>query len=130
MPWRRDCHQISGLSVFRRQRRRNRIRELYDFTTRWREGIGYTVNCRRFRACQLLAVAMALIGAKSTLAQEQHLTAREVIARIQAHVGIPWQAETVDTFKAGNPDAPVTGIAVTMMATLDVLQRATAAGQN
>ena len=39
----------------------------------------------------------------------------------QAHVGIPWQQETVDTFKAGNPDAEVHGIAVTMMATLDVL---------
>jgi putative NIF3 family GTP cyclohydrolase 1 type 2 len=36
----------------------------------------------------------------------------------------------VDTFKAGNPDAEVKGIAVTMMATLDVLERAAAAGQN
>ncbi|MGH9552857.1 MAG: Nif3-like dinuclear metal center hexameric protein, partial [Terriglobales bacterium] len=35
-----------------------------------------------------------------------------------------------DTFKAGNPDTPVTGIAVTMMATLDVLQHAAAAGDN
>jgi putative NIF3 family GTP cyclohydrolase 1 type 2 len=38
--------------------------------------------------------------------------------------------QTVDTFKAGNPDAEVKGIAVTMMATLDVLQRAASAGQN
>lgn len=38
--------------------------------------------------------------------------------------------ETVDTFKSGDPDAPVTGIAVTMMATLDVLQRAAANKQN
>ena len=38
--------------------------------------------------------------------------------------------QTVDTFKAGNPDTPVTGIAVTMMATLDVLQRAAANHQN
>ena len=36
----------------------------------------------------------------------------------------------MDTFKAGDPDTPVTGIAVTMMATLDVLQRAAAAGDN
>jgi putative NIF3 family GTP cyclohydrolase 1 type 2 len=36
----------------------------------------------------------------------------------------------VDTFKAGNPDAPVTGIAVTMMATMDVLERAAASGKN
>jgi putative NIF3 family GTP cyclohydrolase 1 type 2 len=52
------------------------------------------------------------------------------VAAIQEHVGIPWQKETVDTFKAGNPDTPVTGIAVTMMATMDVLERAAANGQN
>ena len=37
---------------------------------------------------------------------------------------------TVDTFKAGDPDQPVTGIAVTMMATYDVLERAAASGKN
>ena len=63
-------------------------------------------------------------------AQGKHLTARDVIARIQQQVGVPWQSDTVDTFKAGNPDSRVSGIAVTMMATLDVLQRAAAAGDN
>jgi putative NIF3 family GTP cyclohydrolase 1 type 2 len=57
-------------------------------------------------------------------------TANEVIEQIKAHVGIPWMAQTVDTFKAGDPNARVTGVAVTMMATLDVLQRAAANGQN
>jgi len=52
------------------------------------------------------------------------------VAAIQKNVGVPWNSETVDTFKAGNPDTPVTGIAVTMMATLDVLQRAAKKGQN
>ena len=86
---------------------------------------------RSFGACAvLLLAATSSIGANSAAAQDKHLTAREVISRIQAHVGIPWQQETVDTFKAGNPDAEVHGIAVTMMATLDVLQRAAAAGQN
>jgi putative NIF3 family GTP cyclohydrolase 1 type 2 len=63
-------------------------------------------------------------------AQDQKLTAREVIARIQQQVGVPWRSDTVDTFKAGNPETVVTGIAVTMMATLDVLQRAAASGDN
>ena len=63
-------------------------------------------------------------------AQDRRLTAREVVAAIQKNVGVPWNSDTVDTFKAGNPDSPVTGIAVTMMATLDVLQRAAAKGQN
>lgn len=81
--------------------------------------------------CALYALAAAGgIGTISAAAQDKPLTAREVIARIQAHVGIPWQQETVDTFKAGNPDGEVKGIAVTMMATFDVLQRAAAAGQN
>jgi len=58
------------------------------------------------------------------------LTAQEVVDRIKAHVGIPWITETRDTFKAGDPQTPVTGIAVTMMATMDVLARAAANGQN
>jgi putative NIF3 family GTP cyclohydrolase 1 type 2 len=76
----------------------------------------------------LSIVITAAVG--SATAQTKALTAREVIARIQTHVGIPWQQETVDTFKVGNPETQVKGIAVTMMATLDVLQRAAAAGQN
>ena len=76
----------------------------------------------------LSIVITAAVG--SATAQTKALTARDVIARIQTHVGIPWQQETVDTFKAGNPETEVKGIAVTMMATLDVLQRAAATGQN
>jgi|HubBroStandDraft_6_1064221.scaffolds.fasta_scaffold26754_3 putative NIF3 family GTP cyclohydrolase 1 type 2 len=57
-------------------------------------------------------------------------TARQVIEEIKAHVGVPWSDDTVDTFKAGDPDTPVTGIATTMMATFDVLRRAQAEGKN
>ena len=52
------------------------------------------------------------------------------MAGIQQQVGVPWQSDTVDTFKAGNPDTTVASIAVTMMATIDVLQRDAAAGDN
>ncbi|HYT22304.1 MAG TPA: Nif3-like dinuclear metal center hexameric protein [Candidatus Polarisedimenticolia bacterium] len=76
-----------------------------------------------------MVVGAATYGIQ-TEAQEKRPTAREVIAAIQEHVGVPWKTETVDTFKAGNPDARVTGIAVTMMATMDVLQRAAANGEN
>jgi putative NIF3 family GTP cyclohydrolase 1 type 2 len=84
------------------------------------------------RAIVFLAVlvGLAATAASTVAAQEKRPTAREVIAAIQEHVGIPWQKETVDTFKAGNPDTAVTGIAVTMMATMDVLQRAAAKGEN
>jgi len=67
---------------------------------------------------------------QKTPAQEAGITAREVEKRIQEHVGVPWQQETVDTFKAGDPETRVTGIAVTMMATYDVLERAAASGKN
>ena len=60
----------------------------------------------------------------------QSLTAQQVVERIRTAVGVPWTAPTVDSFKAGDPATPVTGIAVTMMATLDVLERAVAHGDN
>lgn len=65
-----------------------------------------------------------------TLAQSSAPTAARVIEMIQQNLGIPWQEPTVDTFKSGDPNSPVTGIAVTMMSTLDVLQRAAAMGDN
>jgi len=94
------------------------------------KGLMVTMNNRNFPSWMLLLSIVATLGVPSANAQSKTLTAREVVARVQAHVGIPWMAETVDTFKAGNPDTEVKGIALTMMATLDVLQRAAAAGQN
>jgi putative NIF3 family GTP cyclohydrolase 1 type 2 len=82
------------------------------------------------RALGSTICAGALFISSHVSGQQKPLTARQVIGQIQAHVGVPWHPDTVDTFKAGNPDSPVTGIAVTMMATLDVLKRAAAAGNN
>src|SRR6266404_2962588 len=81
-------------------------------------------------AASLLGVPSAAQESTANSGANQRLTAQEVVERIKAHVGIPWMTETVDTFKAGDPQTPVTGIAVTMMATLDVLQRAAANKQN
>jgi putative NIF3 family GTP cyclohydrolase 1 type 2 len=58
------------------------------------------------------------------------LTAAQVVERIKANIGIPWREKTVDGIIVGSPDTPVHGIATTMMATLDVMQRAAAAGKN
>jgi putative NIF3 family GTP cyclohydrolase 1 type 2 len=58
------------------------------------------------------------------------LTAQQVIDRIKAHTGGSWSGDTVDTFKAGDPNTPVTGIVTTFAATFDVLQRAAADGKN
>jgi hypothetical protein len=75
-------------------------------------------------------VVLALTLAPSICAAQQPLTARDVIERIKENIGVPWTEPTVDTFKDGDPATPVTGIAVTMMATFDVLRRASARGAN
>jgi len=82
----------------------------------------------RLRTVLVLAALPFLAGGAG--AQDHRITAREIVAEIQKRVGVQWQKQTVDTFKAGNPDTPVTGVAVTMMATMDVLQRASAKGLN
>src|SRR3989442_7479553 len=81
----------------------------------------------RSSAC-LVVVALAL--APRTSSAQQPLTARDIVQRIQQNIGVPWTEPTVDTFKDGDPATPVTGVAVTMMATFDVLQRAAARGAN
>ncbi len=64
------------------------------------------------------------------VAQQGRVTARELVEEIKKQVGVEWKKDTVDTFKAGNPDTVVTGVAVTMMATMNVLERASAKGLN
>jgi len=78
---------------------------------------------RIFRIASIFALC-------AVCAAQRKPTARQIVAEIQKQVGVEWKQDTVDTFKAGNPDTPVTGIAVTMMATMDVLQRASAKGLN
>jgi len=81
----------------------------------------------KFRTPQLIA---ALVALTSVALSAQTITARQLVAEIQKQVGVEWKTDTVDTFKAGDPDTPITGVAVTMMATMDVLQRASAQGLN
>ncbi len=86
------------------------------------------MHIKLFRLWSIIAIVLSL--SFEAAAQHSRITARELIAEIQKQVGVDWQKETVDTFKAGNPDTVVTGVAVTMMATMDVLQRASARGLN
>jgi putative NIF3 family GTP cyclohydrolase 1 type 2 len=59
------------------------------------------------------------------------MTAGEVVERIRTNLGVPWRDATYrDTFKSGSPDSPVTGIATTVFARFDMIQRAVAAGLN
>ena len=57
-------------------------------------------------------------------------TAASVIQVVRERSGAQLRTPTVDTFKTGDTTARVTGVAVTMMATLDVLKRAVEKGDN
>jgi putative NIF3 family GTP cyclohydrolase 1 type 2 len=85
------------------------------------------VNSPLVCATMLLAISTSFLPAH---AQRPKPTARTIVEEIKKQVGVEWQQDTVDTFKAGDADTPVTGVAVTMMATLDVLERASARGLN
>jgi NIF3 (NGG1p interacting factor 3) len=61
------------------------------------------------------------------------VTAREAIERILDQLGkegVVRRQPTTDTIKIGDPGTPVTGIATTFQATLDLLKRAAAAKTN
>jgi hypothetical protein len=79
----------------------------------------------------MIAAGAGLTASRSSSAQDGALTARQIVDRIQKNVGIPWREQTVDNFKDGsNPDAPVSGVANTMVATFELLHRAVAAKRN
>lgn len=83
---------------------------------------------RLLRVWGVITIAFSLSSV--AVAQQGRVTARELVEEIKKQVGVEWKKDTVDTFKAGNPDTVVTGVAVTMMATMNVLERASAKGLN
>ena len=59
------------------------------------------------------------------------MTGRQVVEKIKRNLGVPWREQTYrDTFKVGNPDSDVRGIATTVMVTYGMLKRANEAGLN
>lgn len=54
----------------------------------------------------------------------------DFIGLVKSKVGVEWCESTVDVLLEGDPEAEVTGIAVAMMATQDVLQAAVDLGAN
>lgn len=88
--------------------------------------VTYNTSRRDFLLTSIGLAASNLAYPQAT----QALNAGQVIDRIKANVGIPWRNQTVDNIIAGTAETPVKGIATTMMATLDVVQRAAANGKN
>jgi putative NIF3 family GTP cyclohydrolase 1 type 2 len=64
------------------------------------------------------------LHAQQTSAGNQ--TAIQIINQMKNHLSCDWSKETVDTFKSGNPDDLVTGIAVCMFANMETLRKAVA----
>jgi putative NIF3 family GTP cyclohydrolase 1 type 2 len=59
------------------------------------------------------------------------MNAGDVVQRIKKNLGVAWRDTTYrDTYKAGAPDTPITGIATTVFASFEMIQRAVAAGLN
>ncbi|HVG27155.1 MAG TPA: hypothetical protein VM865_06085 [Acidobacteriaceae bacterium] len=80
----------------------------------------HQISRRKFVAL----TATGIVTAPLALRASARVTAQEVIDRIKKNLGVEWKPETVDTFKAGDPWAAVTGIVTTSLASLDVLGRA------
>ena len=58
------------------------------------------------------------------------LTVQNAIDTILASAGVPALTRTADTFKTGDPNAPLQGVVTTFIATADVIRRAADAGAN
>lgn len=77
-----------------------------------------------------LLLLMLLGATLSGQQKEGPITASDVVERMKENLTCNWSEETVDTFKAGDPEGEVTGIACTFMATIDVLRKAVQNGCN
>jgi len=72
----------------------------------------------------------ALLLAGIDWAKTFDFTAQQAVDRIRTSVGVPWREPTIDSFKAGDPQTIVTGVATMTMATLPMLRKAADAGRN
>lgn len=84
----------------------------------------HPLSRREFAALTALGVAGRAFG------QNPSITAGQVIERIKQNLGVAWRGGPTDTFKAGDENSAVTGIATTVMSTFDVIKRAAASGKN
>ncbi len=78
----------------------------------------------------LILLAVFIMLSSTAFPQQKTLTAAEIIARIQKETGVRWTGQTVDVFKTGDPETPVTGIVTAMFATMDILKQAVAKNCN
>jgi putative NIF3 family GTP cyclohydrolase 1 type 2 len=79
------------------------------------------------KVTKLVLIALVLSGSVfGQQGNQQKLNARQIVDLIKKNVTCPWSAQTVDTFKTGNPEDVVTGVGVCMFADMKVLKKAVA----
>ena len=78
---------------------------------------------------QILLIVLVILSS-TAFSQQKAPTAAQIIAQIQKETKVSWKGQTVDIFKAGDPETPVTGIITAMFATMDILKQAVAKGCN
>jgi hypothetical protein len=92
-----------------------------------------TLTRREFAQTGVLAGAAAWMGVSPVrgLAADAAMTAQELVNKIKALMGAAWNPTSYrDTFKMGDPNTPVRGVASCFMSTFDVIKRAQAKGLN
>ena len=89
------------------------------------------ISRRELTKIALPGVAAIAGGTRAAAQAPPRMTARQIVERIKAVIGVPWNEKSYrDTFKLGDPDTPVKGVASMFMPTFDVIQRSNAAGLN
>jgi hypothetical protein len=87
---------------------------------------------REFAQSSLMAGTVALLGVSATSGfGDTPISAQEVVRKITGIMGPAWNPSSYrDTFKMGDPNTPVNGVASCFMSTFDVIKRAHAKGLN
>jgi putative NIF3 family GTP cyclohydrolase 1 type 2 len=89
----------------------------------------HTISRRKFIALSTANLAvMPMAGSIHSAASA--VTAQQVVDRVKKNLESECSSETLDGFKAGDPETIVTGIVTTSLASLEVLGKAVKAGAN
>lgn len=83
----------------------------------------------RMIGSSLMSLNVAGLSARAD-AQNEPLTALQIVERIRKNLGAAWKDSELDVFCAGDPGTHVTGIATSFAPSLDVLRRAASGKKN
>jgi putative NIF3 family GTP cyclohydrolase 1 type 2 len=89
------------------------------------------ISRRQFNKLAMTSCALAATGAVPPVFADGPMTAQQLVDKIINLMGPAWNGASYrDTFKMGNPNTPVNGVASCFMSTFDVIKRAHEKGLN